>query len=166
MWVTLVAPVLVLAIVSLIAALRRPPRWPGYDPIGLRSVVEWVDAPVIAGEIAGDSHEQLRQLVGALAERHYILSSTIDTRDQGGEGPSAIVDVRERRYRLRARIWRGRWLLWVNERGQAPIDTDDLRMLLSGLHRVLENRGADSVAWYRRERFTAGDKSATPFFAD
>jgi hypothetical protein len=129
-------------------------------------VVEWVDSAALAGEIAGDAHEQLRQLVGALAERRYILSSTIDNRGQGNDGPSAVIDVHERRYRLRARVWRGRWVLWVNERGQAPIDTDDLRTLLTGLHRVLEERNAGSVAWYRRERFIAAEKSATPFYTD
>jgi hypothetical protein len=54
----------------------------------------------------------------------------------------------------------------VNERGQAPNDTDDLRVLLSGLHRVLEARNAANVAWYRRERFIAAERSATPFYAD
>jgi hypothetical protein len=166
MWVTLVAPVVALVLVSVVAALRRPPRWEGHDPIGLRSVVEWIDAPALAVEIASDSHEQLRQLVGALAERRYILSSTLESRDGGDDGPSASVDVQERRYRLRARVWRGRWVLWVNERGQAPIDSDDLRLLLSGLHRVLEMRNAVDVAWYRRERFVAAEKSATPFYAD
>lgn len=167
MWILLVIPVAVLAIVSIVAALRRPPLLVGQDPDGLRTVVEWRDSAAIAADVAGDPQEQLRQLVGAMAEHRFILSSSID-KAKDGQPPVAIVDVRELRYELRARAWRsGRWLLWIDQRGKAPADSDELRQLLTGLYRTLEERQAESVAWHRRERLAAADRPApSPFYVD
>jgi len=166
-WVLLVVPVVVVALVSVVAAMRRPPRLKGADPEGLRTVVEWRDSAVVAADVAGDAHEQLRQLVGTLAEHRFILSSSID-RGSGGDPPIATVDVHERRFELRARAWRGgRWLLWIDERRTGPDDSDDLRQLLTGLYRSLEARGAEGVAWHRRERLRDGGRPApTPFYVE
>jgi hypothetical protein len=170
MWLLMVVPVAVVASVSLVAALRRPPALLGHDPEGLRTVVEWRDPESVAADIAGEPAEQLRQLVGALAEQRFILASSIDKGDRGrhGEQPFARIDVRERRYEMRARIWRGgRWLLWIDERHTAPQDCDDLRQLLTGLYRTLEERKAEAVAWHRRERLAQSDRPApTPFYVD
>jgi hypothetical protein len=165
MWIVLLVPVLVLAVVSLVAATRRPPQLKGADPGGLRTVVEWRDCQAVAADVAADAHEQLRQLVGALAERSFIFSSAIDRgRDQT---PVATVDVRERRYELHARTWRGgRWLLWIDERRISPDDSDDLRQLLTGLYRVLEERKAESVGWHRRERLSDNAPAPSPFYEE
>jgi hypothetical protein len=169
MWIVLVVPVVVVAVLSLVAAARMPPRLKGHDPAGLRTVVEWRDTAVIAADVSGDPHEQLRQIVGALAEQGFILSSSID---RGGDRkdprtPVAMVDLRERRFELSARTWRGgRWLLWIDERKTAPDDSDDLRQLLTGLYRTFEARQAESVAWHRRERFGRGQGVQSPFYEE
>lgn len=165
MWIVLVVPVLVLAVVSVVAATRRPPLLKGADPGGLRTVVEWRDAIAVASDVAGDAHEQLRQLVGALAEHGFIFSSAIDRgKDQV---PVATVDVRERRYQLHARTWRGgRWLLWIDERLGGPDDSDDLRQLLTGLYRTLEERKAEHVGWHRRERLADNRPAPSPFYEE
>jgi hypothetical protein len=168
MWVLLVVPVAVVGLLSVVALARLPPRLKGHDPAGLRTVVEWRDNAAVAADVAGDPHEQLRQLLGMLAEKRFILSSSID---RGGDRkdarvPVAGVDVRERRFELRVRTWRGgRWLMWIDERQTAPDDSDDLRQLLTGFHRTLEARHAEAVAWHRRENFASGanDPAPTPF---
>jgi hypothetical protein len=157
----LLAPVVVVAAISIVAALRRLPRLPGVDPEQLRTVVEWRDPPAQAHDIAGDPAEQLRQIVGALAEHHFILSSSIDR----GAEPSAVIDVRDLRFSLHVRTHgAGKWLLWINERGTSPADTDDLRQLLSGLYRTLEERRGEGTRWHRREQLGRGEGAPTPFY--
>jgi hypothetical protein len=158
MWLALVLPVVVVAVITVVGLVARPPSLPGMDPEGLRTVVLWRDSAPVAADVAGEAHEQLRQLVGSLAERHYILSSSLD-RGSPREGASARVDVLERRLEMCARPWTGgRWLLWIGERGQAPIDSDDLRQLLTGLHRTLEKRPPGAAAAARRARSTSNER--------
>ena len=166
MWLVLVAPVVIVAILSALAVLRRAPTPAGHDPEGLRTVAVWRDNATIAADIAGDAHEQLRQLVGALAERGFILASSIDREgDRAARRSLAMVDVNERRYQLRLCGWRGdRWLLWIDERGQAPTDSDELRQLLTGLHRTLERREVERGCWHRRENITDGEGAPSPFY--
>lgn len=160
MWLLLVAPVVIVAVVSIVAALRRPPHIAGVDPPALRTVVSWRDSAAVAAEIAGEAQEQLRQLVGVLAERRFIFSSSIE---RGADGPVATVDVTEERFELRARTYRaGGWLLWVQSRGAALEDSDDLRQLLTGLHRSLEERGGEGTRWHRREQLARGDAHGAP----
>ena len=161
----LAAPVFVVAVISVVAALRQPPKIPGADPQQLRTVVEWRDPPAQAHDIAGDAAEQLRQLVGALAERRFILSSSIDRGDRRGGEPVATVDVHERRFQVHARTHSGgRWLLWIDEGGHAPADSDELRQLLSGLYRSLEERRGEGTRWHRREELGRGDGAPSPFY--
>ena len=158
----LLAPVLVVAVISVLAALRRTPTPPGTVPEALRTVVDWRDPPLLAADIAGDAQEQLRQIVNVLAEHQFIFSSTID-RSRSDGGPVAVVDVRELRYELRARTHRGgRWLLWVDEGGHAPEDSDDLRQLLSGLYRTLEDRKGEGTRWHKREELQRASSPGAP----
>lgn len=157
----LLAPVLVVGVLSVVALFRRPPTIAGRDPDALRTVVDWRDPPLLAADIAGDPQEQLRQIVNTLAEGQFIFSSTID---RGSDGkPVAIVDVRELRFELRARTHRGgRWLLWVEERGRSPEDSDDLRQLLSGLYRTLEDRKGEGTRWHKREQLASASSPGAP----
>ncbi len=164
MWALMLAPVVVVAVVSVLAALRQRPRIDGVDPAHLRTVADWRDASLVAVDVAGDPAEQLRQLVGALAERQFIYSSSIDRgeRERKG-GPVAVVDVRELRLEIRVRTHGGgRWILWVNEPRGAPEDSDDLRQLLTGLYQTLEDRKAEDVKWYRREGLASSADSGAP----
>ncbi len=167
MWVFLVVPVLVIAIISLVGALRRPPALPGSDPEGLRTVVSWRDPTLTAVDVAGDPLELLRQVVGALAEKRYIFSSSIARKnDPGYAGPLARIDVQEHRFELRVRPFGGGgWFLWIEQNGTAPEDSDDLRQLLTGMYRMLEAREAESVSWHRRER-SADHGAAGPFYVE
>lgn len=167
MWLMLLAPVVVVAIVSVIGVLRSAPKIGGRDPAGLRTVVVWRDAPLVAADVAGEAHEQLRQLVGELAEKRFIFAASID-RLPGADGSLGRVDVRDGRLEVRVRSFSGgRWLMWIDQRGEAPEDSEDLRQLLTGLYRTLESRGAEQPAWYRRERFAPGKQGApSPFYVD
>lgn len=157
----LLAPVLVVGVLSVVALLRRAPPIAGRDPDALRTVVDWRDPPLLAADIAGDPQEQLRQIVNALAEGQFIFSSTIDRSSDGK--PVAVVDVRELRYELRARAHRGgRWLLWVQERDRSPEDSDDLRQLLSGIYRTLEDRKGEGTRWHKREQLASASSLGAP----
>lgn len=164
MWVLMLVPVAIVAALTLMAALRRAPSIEGVDPLKLRTVVDWRDEPLVAADVGDEAAEQLRQLVGALAEQRFIFSASINkSGDKNDLGPVAVVDVREIRLELRARLHRGgRWLLWVNDRGRAPDDTDDLRQLLTGIDQTLEERKAEDVRWYRREGFSSGADPGAP----
>ena len=167
MWILLVAPVAIIAVVTAIGLWRRPPPLKGFDPAGLRSVVTWRDPPEVAGDVAGDAQEQLRQLVGALAGRRFILTSSIDHAAGAAREPFARVDVRDRRFELRVRLWRGGgWLLWIDQRGGAPDDSDDLRQLLTGLVRVLGERGVEAIGWHRREELDRAKAAPSPFYVE
>jgi hypothetical protein len=164
MWVFLVGPVLIIAAISLLGILRRPPSLVGVDPEGLRTVVTWRDP--LDADAAADPQELLRQLVNTLAEQRYIFSSTIERAAGSRRGPRARVDVRELRFDLCVRPFGGGgWFLWVEQDGSAPADTDDLRQLLTGLYRALEARHAEAVGWQRRERLSAPG-APSPFFVE
>ena len=159
MWVLLVIPVVVIAAISIVGIVSRPPPLHGAEPEGLRSVVTWRDEPGLAADIAGDPHEQLRQLAGMLAERRYVFSCSIDRLK--GESV-AHVDVRDIRLELHARPYKSGWILWVAERGGPPSDSDDLRQLLSGVYRTLEERKAEAPRWFRREGFLRKEDAGAP----
>ncbi len=160
MWLVLLVPVVAVAIISVIGALDRPPPLEGEDPPGVRSVVTWRDTAEIAADVGGDPQEQLRQLAGLLAERRFIFSCSLDRQKRES---IAHVDVRELRLEIHVRKQGSAgWILWVAERGRAPTDSDDLRQLMSGLYRVLEERGVESVKWFRREGLGRRDDPGAP----
>lgn len=167
MWLLLLVPVLVIAGISVVGLLDRPPVIAGADPAALRTVVTWRDAEEVAVDVGADPHEQLRQLAGALAEERFIFSCSLE-RDRAAPTKASIatVDVRELRLEVRVRAYRGGWLLWVSHRGHAPADSDELRQLLTGLYRVLDDRRAEQVRWHRRESYTSAESAGapTPFY--
>ena len=160
MWVLLVIPVVIIAAISVAGAFDRLPPLEGQEPAGLRSVVTWRDTPEVAADVGGEPQEQLRQLAGVLAERRYIFSCSIDRLKNESV---AHMDVHELRLELHVRKrGSGGWILWVAERGGPPSDSDDLRQLLSGLYRVLEERQVESAKWFSREGFSRKDDPGAP----
>jgi len=58
----------------------------------------------------------------------------------------------------------GKWLLWIDESGQAPEDSDEVRQLLSGLYRSLEERRGEGTRWHRREELGRREGAPSPFY--